>query len=63
MAALHRAIGEWNRRRGTPGGTVGVLAPVDLRPDDWDEGDDRQLLGHDARVDEPPRARAAARRR
>ena len=37
MAALHVAIGDWNRSRGTPGGTVGVLSPADLRPQDWDE--------------------------
>ncbi len=37
MAALHVTIGEWNRGHGTPGGTVGVLAPVDLRPDGWDD--------------------------
>ena len=37
MAALHVTIGNWNRRRGTPGGTVGVLSPADLRPPGWDE--------------------------
>jgi NRPS condensation-like uncharacterized protein len=38
MAALHLAIGEWNRDRDQPRGTVGILAPVDLRPDGWEEG-------------------------
>ena len=37
MAALHRAIGEWNRRRGAARGTIGILAPTDLRSEDWDE--------------------------
>jgi hypothetical protein len=35
MAALHLAIGSWNRRHGAPGGRIGVLAPADLRSEDW----------------------------
>jgi NRPS condensation-like uncharacterized protein len=35
MAALHLAIGEWNRQHGTPGRRIGVLEPVDLRPAPW----------------------------
>ena len=37
MAALHLAIGDWNLRHGTPGRRIGVLMPVNLRPDDWPE--------------------------
>ena len=37
MAALHLAIGDWNLEHGAPGRTVGVLAPANLRPDDWPE--------------------------
>ena len=36
MAALHLAIGEWNLQHGSPGRRVGVLAPVNLRPPEWD---------------------------
>jgi len=35
LAGLHRAIGEWNLRHGAPARRIGVLVPVDLRPDDW----------------------------
>jgi NRPS condensation-like uncharacterized protein len=35
LAALHLAVGEWNLQHGTPGRQVGVLVPVDLRPDEW----------------------------
>ena len=35
MAALHLAIGEWNRGHGTPGRRVGVLVHADLRPAQW----------------------------
>lgn len=35
LAALHLAIGDWNLEHGTPGRRVGVLVPVDLRPDEW----------------------------
>ena len=35
VAALHLAIGEWNLRHGTPGRSIGVLVPVDLRPPGW----------------------------
>lgn len=35
LAGLHLAIGEWNLDHGTPGRRIGVLVPVDLRPDDW----------------------------
>jgi hypothetical protein len=37
-AALHRAIGDWNRQPGTPGRRIGVLVPVNLRPPDWPQG-------------------------
>jgi NRPS condensation-like uncharacterized protein len=37
MAALHLAIGEWNREHGWPGRQIGVLAPVNLRPPEWCE--------------------------
>lgn len=35
LAALHLAIGEWNLEHGTPGRRIGVLVPVDLRPEHW----------------------------
>ncbi len=35
MAALHRTIADWNRRHDERGGSVGVLAPADVRPDGW----------------------------
>lgn len=35
LAALHLAVGEWNLRHGTPGRQIGVLVPVDLRPEGW----------------------------
>jgi NRPS condensation-like uncharacterized protein len=35
LAGLHLAIGEWNLAHGTPGRRVGVLVPVDLRPEEW----------------------------
>jgi len=37
VAALHLAIGDWNLRHGTPGRSIGVLVPVDLRPPGWSE--------------------------
>ena len=37
MAALHLAIGEWNREHGRPGRQIGVLTPVNLRPPEWPE--------------------------
>ena len=37
MAALHLAIGEWNREHGWPGRQIGVLTPVNLRPPEWPE--------------------------
>ena len=37
MAALHLAIGEWNREHGWPGRQIGVLTPVNLRPSHWPE--------------------------
>ncbi|MDQ3978469.1 MAG: hypothetical protein M3314_02810 [Actinomycetota bacterium] len=37
MAALHLAIGEWNREHGWPGRQIGVLTPVNLRPPEWRE--------------------------
>lgn len=35
VAALHLAIGDWNLEHGNPGGQIGVLVPVNLRPPDW----------------------------
>ncbi|MDQ6727135.1 MAG: hypothetical protein M3066_13350 [Actinomycetota bacterium] len=37
LAGLHLAIGHWNLQHGTPGRRIGVLLPVDLRPDGWPE--------------------------
>jgi hypothetical protein len=37
LAALHLAIGDWNREHGRPGRRIGVLVPVNLRPDEWRE--------------------------
>jgi NRPS condensation-like uncharacterized protein len=34
LAALHLAIGDWNRRHAVPGRRIGVLVPADLRPED-----------------------------
>jgi hypothetical protein len=34
LAALHLAIGDWNRRHEVPGRRIGVLVPADLRPAD-----------------------------
>ncbi|MEA2156778.1 MAG: hypothetical protein QOE11_2918 [Solirubrobacteraceae bacterium] len=35
LAALHLAVGDWNRRHGMPDRRIGVLVPADLRPDEW----------------------------
>jgi len=35
LAGLHLAIGEWNLVHGTPGRRIGVLVPVNLRPQEW----------------------------
>ena len=35
MAALHLAIGDWNLQHDAPGRRIGVLVPVDLRPQPW----------------------------
>jgi hypothetical protein len=37
IAALHLAIAEWNDERDMPGRRIGVLVPVDLRPEDLPE--------------------------
>lgn len=37
LAALHLAIGDWNREHGRPGRRIGVLVPVNLRPAEWRE--------------------------
>ena len=37
MAALHLAMGDWNLQHGTPGRRLHVLAPVDLRPPEWEK--------------------------
>jgi len=35
LAALHLAIGDWNRRHGVGGRRIGVLVHADLRPAGW----------------------------
>lgn len=35
VAALHLAIGDWNRRHGHDQGRVGILVQADLRPSGW----------------------------
>jgi GNAT superfamily N-acetyltransferase len=35
LAALHLAIGDWNRRHEKPARRIGVLVPADLRPAEW----------------------------
>lgn len=35
LSALHLAIGEWNDDHGKRSGTVSVMMPVNLRPDEW----------------------------
>jgi NRPS condensation-like uncharacterized protein len=35
MAALHRTVGDWNRRHRERGRSIGVLAPADVRPPRW----------------------------
>ena len=60
LAALHLAIGEWNLAHGTPGRRIGVLVPVDLRPDHWR----REVVGNfsvTARVSTSRRHRSGAR--
>ncbi|MDQ3106799.1 MAG: hypothetical protein M3Q68_03235 [Actinomycetota bacterium] len=37
MAAMHLTIGDWNLRHGRPGRRIGVLAPANLRPPEWQE--------------------------
>ena len=37
VAALHLTIARWNSRHAMPGRRIGVLVPVDLRPDDLPE--------------------------
>lgn len=58
LAALHLAIGDWNRRHERPGGRVGVLVPADLRPDGWRP----EVIGNfsvNTRVSTGPRDRAS----
>ncbi|HVL05352.1 MAG TPA: hypothetical protein VM388_05160 [Acidimicrobiales bacterium] len=60
LAALHLAIGEWNLEHGTPGRRIGVLVPVDLRPEDWRH----EMVGNfsvTARVSTSRRHRSGAR--
>ncbi|MDQ2825503.1 MAG: hypothetical protein M3Y04_00815 [Actinomycetota bacterium] len=60
LAGLHLAIGHWNLQHGTPGRRIGVLLPVDLRPDGWPE----QAIGNfsvTARVSTSRRHRAGPR--
>jgi NRPS condensation-like uncharacterized protein len=60
LAALHLAIGEWNLEHGTPGRRIGVLVPVDLRPEDWPH----EVVGNfsvTARVSTSRRHRSGAR--
>lgn len=35
LTALHLAIEAWNDAHGTPTGWLGVMMPVNVRPDDW----------------------------
>jgi NRPS condensation-like uncharacterized protein len=35
LTALHLAIGDWNREHALPDRRIGVLVPVNLRPDEW----------------------------
>jgi NRPS condensation-like uncharacterized protein len=60
LAALHLAIGEWNLEHGTPGRRIGVLVPVDLRPEGWRH----EVVGNfsvTARVSTSRRHRSGAR--
>ena len=60
LAALHLAIGEWNLEHGTPGRRIGVLVPVDLRPEEWPH----EVVGNfsvTARVSTSRRHRSGAR--
>jgi len=60
LAGLHLAIGEWNLDHGTPGRRIGVLVPVDLRPDEWRH----EMVGNfsvTARVSTSHRHRSGAR--
>jgi len=57
LAALHLAIGDWNLRHGTPGRRIGVLVPVNLRPEEFPD----ELVGNfsvTARVSTSRRHRA-----
>jgi NRPS condensation-like uncharacterized protein len=59
MAALHMAIGDWNRQHDTPGRRIGVLVPANLRPPRWPRG----TIGNfsvTARISTVPRERASA---
>jgi NRPS condensation-like uncharacterized protein len=59
MAALHLAVGEWNRRHGTPGRHIGVLVAANLRHPQWRE----DAIGNfsvSARVSTTRRERAGA---
>lgn len=60
LAGLHLAIGEWNLDHGRPGRRIGVLVPVDLRPEEWRS----ELIGNfcvTARVSTSRRHRSGAR--
>jgi NRPS condensation-like uncharacterized protein len=60
LAALHLAIGEWNLEHGNPGRRIGVLVPVDLRPEGWRH----EVVGNfsvTARVSTSRRHRSGAR--
>jgi NRPS condensation-like uncharacterized protein len=59
MAALHLAVGEWNRRHDMPGRRIGVLVPANLRHPQWRE----DAIGNfsvSARVSTRRRERAGA---
>jgi NRPS condensation-like uncharacterized protein len=59
MAALHLAIDEWNEEHGAPGRRIGVLAPANLRPEEWPE----DAIGNfsvNARISTDPRERKSA---
>jgi NRPS condensation-like uncharacterized protein len=61
MAALHRTIGDWYRRHGERGRTVGALAPADVRSARWP----RDRIGNfsiNSRVSTSRRDRSSAAR-
>ncbi|MGH8886331.1 MAG: condensation domain-containing protein [Egibacteraceae bacterium] len=60
VAALHLAVVSWNAEHGAPCHRIGVLVPVNLRPDAWRQ-DVATNFVLSARVVTSPRARATPR--